>query len=244
MPKVIFNGEEGEAWTNDTETVRYQFVASLTNTCGVCLSYHMAISSYWPIPIHKNCSCTQRLVKPGATAEPWVDFRKILDGMSDDQKREAVGAGNYKLLKAGVVKWEDVVTNTRVRSLREVVAREKLTVPQMSSAGVGKGVAEAAWQSVHTTAHEAARAHRKTLVDALRDAGLTAEQVKRGFAEGIAKRVRLIDIPPPPTGPTVPTAPIPIEPLIELLKLDAEKVKAALKKAEEEKRREEEEPKP
>lgn len=163
--------------------------------------------------------------------------------MSEDQRREAVGASNYKLLKAGVIKWDDVVTNTRVRSLREVVARKKLTMPALQAAGVKKSVAEAAWSSVHTTGHEAAAIHRKALISNLQGAGLTTDQVKQGFARGVADRVKLTDI--PPTGPKAPALPLPIEPLIKLLGLDAEKVKAAMKKAEEEKRRREErEPKP
>jgi len=236
MPKVIFNGEAGDAFTNETSRVLFQFHASLTNTCGTCLMYHLAISSWWPIPLHRNCACTQTLVKPGATAEPWVDFRKLLDGMSPAQKREAVGASNYKLLKRGVVKWEDVVTNTRVRSLREVVAREKLTVKDMKAAGVREAVAKSAWTSVHTTAHEAAAAHRKTLVESLSKAGLTPEQIKQGFSRGIASRVKLIEI-PPPKGPTKGVAPLPVAPLVDLFGLDAAKVKAAMEKAAEEEKK-------
>jgi hypothetical protein len=241
MPKVIFNGEEGDAFTNETGKVLYQFHASLSNTCGVCLSYHLAISSYWPIPIHRNCACHQTFIAPGATAEPWVDYRKILDEMSPAQQREAIGASNYKLLTEGVVKWDDIVTNTRVRSLREVVAREKLTIPDLKSVGVRDDVAKAAWSSVHTTGHEAAAAHRKILVENLTKAGVSPQQIKQGFSRGIAARVTLVK-PHGPGGGGATAGPFtPIEPLIEYLRLDAEKVKAAIKRAEEEKRRKEEE---
>jgi len=37
MPNIIWNGNPGERWVNDTGVARYQFFASLVNTCGVCL---------------------------------------------------------------------------------------------------------------------------------------------------------------------------------------------------------------
>lgn len=229
MPRIIFNGEAGEAFTNETDRVLYQFVASLSNTCGVCLQYHLAISSFWPIPMHRNCECVQVLIKPGATAEPWVDFRKVLDAMPRDQKVAAVGASNYRLLKKGLVTWADLVTDTRVRTFREVVAIGKLTVSKMAGAGVRKDLAEAAWASVHTPAHEIAAAHRKALVDALADAGLTRRQINEGFGKGVAAKVRLVG-PRGPAGPSpaAPIAPMPMEPLIPKLGLDPKKVKAAL----------------
>lgn len=195
---------------------------------GCVFQYHLAISSYWPLPIHRSCACRQTLVKPGQTAEPWVDYRKMLDSMSPAQRREAIGASNYKLLSEGVVKWDDVVTNSRVRSFREVVAREKLTVPELKAMGVSERIAQAAWDSTHTTGHQAAAAHRKALVDQLARAGVSPQQVRQGFAKGLAAKVRLVDIPPPATPAKVVVPPKPIEPLIKTLNLDAKKVKAAV----------------
>lgn len=229
MPKVIFNGEAGDAYTNETEKVQYQFVASLVNTCGTCLQYHLAVSSYWPIPLHRGCRCRQTLVAPGATAEPWVDFRKMLDEMSAGQRREAVGASNYRLLKRGVVQWDDVVTNTRVRSFREVVARKRLTVPDLKSLGINERIARAAYDSTHTTGHQAAALHRKALVEQLNRAGVSTQQVRESFARGVASKVVLVK-PHGPASPGSGVVPKPIEPLIPRLGLDAKKVKAAVAK--------------
>jgi len=230
MAKVIFNGEAGEVWTNESPKVYYQLFASLSNTCATCLQYHHAIGPYWPLPIHRTCRCRQDVVKPGATAQPFVDYRAILDGMSPAQKTKAVGASNYRLLERGVVKWEDVVTKQRVRSFREVVAREKLTVKELTKLGVPEHIARSAYDAVNTSETAALAAHRKLLVERLEDAGLSRAQIRERFAAGVAERVRLGQVGGGGlAGPSVPVAPRPIEPLIPSLGLDAEKVRAALK---------------
>ena len=81
MARDIISGDPGTVWDNDTGKVQYQFIAALNNTCGVCLQYHLKISAAWPIPIHYNCRCIQRLIKPGQTApQPFCDYRELLDG--------------------------------------------------------------------------------------------------------------------------------------------------------------------
>jgi len=42
------------ALTNTGKT-KYQFIAALDHTCGVCLQYHLKISAAWPISIHHDC---------------------------------------------------------------------------------------------------------------------------------------------------------------------------------------------
>lgn len=230
MKKVIFNGEPGERWTNDGPRVMYQFVAELRNTCGACLSYHMAVSGWWPLPLHRNCRCKMTPVRPGMTAEPWVDFRKILDAMDPSQKRAAVGASAYRLLKRGVIKWADVVTGSRVRTLREVVARNKITVDAMTKAGVREPIAKAAWLAVNTPELAIAKAHRKALMEALDAAGVKRDKVVEAAAEALVDRIVVqgIDLggaagkaaKPPKIGP---------DDLIRLLGLNKEKTKAAVK---------------
>ena len=56
MARDIISGDAGTVWQNDTGKAKYQFVAALINTCGVCLQYHLKISANWPIPIHYNCA--------------------------------------------------------------------------------------------------------------------------------------------------------------------------------------------
>lgn len=183
MKKVIFNGEPGERWTNDTPKVQYQFVAELRNTCGACLQYHMAIASFWPIPIHRGCRCRQAPVRPGQAAEPWVDFRELLDGMDPSQRRAAVGSTLYKLVKRGVVKWDDAVTGSRVRTLQEVVARNKVGVDAMVKAGARKPIAEAAWRAVNTPELKIVDARHKALVAGLERAGVSRDKTIEDAAE-------------------------------------------------------------
>ena len=103
--RAIIDGQPGEVWTNDTGWVRYQFFASLVNTCGVCLQYHGKIGPPWPIPIHRGCRCRQSAIPPGRQApEPFTDYMKLLEGMSRDQQAAAVGASNWRLIQSGAVK--------------------------------------------------------------------------------------------------------------------------------------------
>ncbi len=91
----------------------------MINICGVCLQYHLKISASWPIPIHYNCRCIQKLIKPGQEApQPFCDYRKLLDSFDDSQKTAAIGASNYRLLKSGLATWEDIVSPNRVRDFR------------------------------------------------------------------------------------------------------------------------------
>jgi len=166
--RVIIDGEPGTTWTNDTEKIQYQFVAALINTCGVCLQYHLKIGAWWPIPIHYGCRCEQRAIKPEAQApHPFVDYRELLAKMPPAEQAAAIGASNYKLLKAGVVDWKDIVTPSRVRDLREVVAKKKLTIDQMERAGVGPRWAAEAHAAVHTPEHEAIARQRRELIERL-----------------------------------------------------------------------------
>lgn len=229
MKKIIFNGEPGERWTNDGPRVMFQFVAELRNTCGACLSYHMAISTFWPIPIHRRCRCSQRPVRPGQTAEPWVDFRAILDGMDDSQKRAAVGSSLYRLIKRGVVEWSDAVTGSRVRTLREVVARGKLTVDAMVKAGVREPIAQHAWQAVNTPELAVVKAHRKSLVQALEGAGVKRDKLIEAAAEKLADRIVVQGIDLGGAGAKITPPKIGPDDLVRILGLDATKAKAAFK---------------
>lgn len=190
MARVTWSGPAGERWENKTDKVKYQFIASLSNTCGVCLQYHMAIGPWWPIPMHHGCMCRQVLIPPGGTSpEPFVDFREILRGLPPDQQRAAVGRSVYKLLEDGVIPWDEAVTKGRVRTLREIVSRRKLSIDEMTKAGVSPGIAANAHASVNTPAHRILYEQRRKLVSDLKGAGLTDEQLRRGFGSKIAERV-------------------------------------------------------
>jgi hypothetical protein len=203
--RIIFNGEPGSTWTNNTERVRYQFVCSLINTCSACLQYHLAIGPWWPIPIHRRCRCRQVPVAVGAPAPyPFVDFRKLLDELLPQfhmrggkrvlirQHAAAIGAGNYRLLKAGVVKWDEIVTKYRVRTLREVVAVNKVSLKTMLKAGVKPSVAETAHAAVHTPEAELVRQHREQLIQKITAAGVPQKALVEELARGLFSRVGIV----------------------------------------------------
>lgn len=188
--KIILNGESGEVWKNQTDRPHYQFFANWANTCGVCAQYDHAISaSSWPIPLHHGCRCRQEVVKAGAQAEPWVDYRAILDELDPAQQTACVGASNYRLITSGVVDWDDVVTKHRVRDLNEVVAIKGLGVDAMVKAGVRRSIAERAHQSVDTDVHKLVERKRAQLVANLNAAGLSNDQIRSIASTGVAARV-------------------------------------------------------
>lgn len=189
--RILFNGEAGERWKNDTGRVQYQLLASWDNTCGVCAQYDRAIGPAWPLPYHRNCRCRMVAVVPGGVAEPFVDFRAEAAKLDESQKKALVGAANYRLIQSGTVAWNDVVTPYRVRPLREVVALRKLTVDRLTKAGVARPTAERAWESVHTPEHQLVERHRRELVSSLEGAGLDRGTIAELAAEGIASRVSI-----------------------------------------------------
>ena len=208
-PIIIWSGPPGTVHTNDTAVVQYQFFCSLHNTCGECLQYHQAIKrGPWAIPLHYGCNCRQSAIPPGQQAsEPFVDFRQILDQMPHDQQVAAIGASNYKLLDKGVVQWKDIVTPSRVRSLREVVAIKQLTVAEMTAVGVNPRIAAEAHASVHTPAHQIVAAQRAQLTQQLTQAGLNQNQLTQQLAQGLASTVSLAQGPAsyaPTYGPAWP----------------------------------------
>lgn len=197
--RQIITGDPGTVWTNDTGTPRYQFFASLVNTCGACLQYHMRIGPFWGIPLHYGCRCRQVLVPVGARApHPFVDYEQLLDGMPADQQKAAVGASCWKLIEQGVVDWKDVVTPWRVRSLREVVALKRLSVQRMTDAGVKLPFAERAHASVNTPVHQVVAAQRAALQHQLEAAGIPAQALADELARRLAARLSIVR--PPPTG--------------------------------------------
>ena len=176
MRRIIFSGEPGARWVNNTDKVRFQFVAALIKTCGACLQYHMAIGPHWGIPIHKGCRCRQVAIQIGAQApNAFVDFREILDGMSLRDQVAAIGLGNYRLLKAGVVTWEEIVMHYSVHSFEGVVALYKISLETMLKAGIPPGMAKRVYNAVHTPEQDFIRAHREKLLKEFEEAGVARD---------------------------------------------------------------------
>jgi hypothetical protein len=183
----IVNGPPGVVWVNRTGRVRYQFVSDLVRTCGVCLQYHLAIGVWWGIPVHRGCRCQQLQIAPGAAAShAFLDFRELLAKMSPARQAAAVGAGNYRLLKAGVVDWADVVTATRVRSLREVMAGNGITAAVAVDAGVRRAAAELAVAAGPLTEEELEREARGQLVDRFKSARVSQDELAGALGRGLA----------------------------------------------------------
>jgi hypothetical protein len=190
--RVVFN-DPGTTFVNNTSRVQYQFIASLQNTCGACLQYHLAIGGWWPMPIHHRCRCRQVFIRPGnAAPHPFVDFRKLLADLPHAQQVAAIGASNYRLLKAGVVTWEEIVTRYRVRTLREVIALNKVSTATALKAGVKPGWIKAAHEAVHTPEAELIRQHRQQLIDDLKQRGVSQEQLVHEISRGLVPNVTIV----------------------------------------------------
>lgn len=213
MPKLQLNGSPGEVYTNTGDRILYQFHCQFGHSCGVCISYHMAIGTSFPIPLHRGCNCTQTPIFPGQSGEPFVDFREMIRELPPAEQAAVMGRSNLQLVESGVVKYEDVVTRTRVRDLREVVSRGKLSVEEMVDAGVGRRQAERAYETVHTPAHELADAKRRDLIEALRGKGIADDAIRRAVSERIALRIGIGAGPSGPDGlfitPITPAPPAP-----------------------------------
>jgi hypothetical protein len=193
--RIIFNGEAGTTWVNDTHKIQFQFIASLRNTCGACLQYHLAIGPYWPIPIHPNCRCRQVPIQIGAPApEPFVNFRKLLADMPHDQQVKAVGASNYRLLQAGVVKWDEIVTVYRVRTLREVLALNKVSLETAKKAGakLQYRMVKEAFEAVHAPEAELVRQHRAELIEKIKARGVNQAQLVHEISRGAVGQVKIV----------------------------------------------------
>ena len=195
-PFRAVNGSPGESWTNDTGKVWFQLKVQFRNSCGLCIQYANQVAPYWPIPFHSGCNCEQSIIRPGETADAFVDFQKELEQLPLSQKIAAVGASNWKLIDKGVVAWEDVVTPSRIRNLREVVAREKLSDKALREAGINRVVRSRVLGAVASPENIANEVQRAGLVSALRNNGVSEERIRQELTTGLARKVNVVG----PTG--------------------------------------------
>lgn len=209
MPRLMIQGEPGEVHTNDTPKVQYQLLVTWSNSCGICIQYDHQVGSYWPIPFHRNCNCRQIPVAPGQAAQPFVDYRAKIHTVSRSQQANIMGRSNLALVESGAVEWGDVVTPTRIRSLREVVSRKRLTVDQMVRSGVTRGRATQAYDAVHTRTHDATETRRQELVKKILAKGYTREQILDAAGRSLGSRVSIGEGPSGASVPTIPFRPTP-----------------------------------
>lgn len=188
--RSVISGSPGTTWQNETDKVFFQFHVEGRHTCGVCYQYSEQIARFWPIPIHANCRCKQSPIAPGASApREFVDYEKVVAKLPPHEQAKVMGKSAYCLVRKGVVSWSEVVTSARVRTLEEVVSRNKLDVKTMVKAGIQPGIAERAHGAVNTPEHVLAEQHRRQQV--ARIVGLTGGQtdLSRQLAEHLASRV-------------------------------------------------------
>lgn len=231
MPRLIISGDPGDVHTNDTGKIQFQFHASWHNSCGLCVERDGQVGSYWPLPMHRNCACKQTPVMPGQQAQPFVDYRAKILTVSRSQQANIMGRSNLSMVESGLVSWDDVVTPTRIRSLREVASRKKLTVNQMVGAGVTRGRAEQAFNAVHTATHDATETRRQELVKKLLSKGYTRQQVLDAAGRSLGSRVSIGEGPSGASAPATPTLLTPSPRLAGVVRRVAAIANAAVGKA-------------
>lgn len=219
QPYRRITGTPGDVWTNETGRVYFQLKVQFRNSCGQCIQYANQIAPYWPLPFHNNCNCEQTPIRPGESADAFVDFRAELDQLPLSQKVAAVGASNWKLIKDGVVTWEDVVQPGRIRTLREVVARKKLSNDVLKNAGINKSVRSRVLGVVESPEVIANQVQRAGIVSALRNNGVSDQRIREALRGNLTTRLNLLGPSNPspitttiPTVPTIPTPSIPPAP--------------------------------
>lgn len=88
--------------------------------------------------------CRQIPIDPGGVSRPFVDFRRKITRLSKVQRGRVAGKAILRLVEAHVIRWKDVATPDRVRSIEEVVSRKRISVEAMVNNGVSRPVAERA----------------------------------------------------------------------------------------------------
>lgn len=212
----VISGDPGTAWTNDTSRIMQQLHVKFDNSCAVCISQANMIAPYWPLPFHFGCNCRNVPIVPGATASPFIDFADEIRKLEPSGQAAAMGASNWRLVEAGVVKFEDVVTRARIRDFHEVVSIHKLSAKTMTDAGVRSRWAKEAHERVNTAKHLDTEATRRALIVGLRNAGLSESQIAAEVGSRLVVRVGIkgpsgqggLSAPPrPKPAPKPPPAP-------------------------------------
>ena len=133
---VGYGGEPGTQFTNSFEYVVYQAHCTWSNSCARCIQLDGRIGPWWPFPLHNRCNCTQDPVLPGEKSRPFIDVQKKWERQTDAVKSKSMGDANRKLVEAGKVGWDDVVTPARIRPLHEVVERTGLSMRDLQQVGI------------------------------------------------------------------------------------------------------------
>jgi hypothetical protein len=214
MGLKLITGEPGTSWENDTGKIWWQASCDFKRSCARCIALHHTIGAYFPFPLHENCSCVQRSIKPGQTAAPFIDYEQAIAELSPAQQTAAMGKSNWRLVQSGLAKFSDVVTPGRIRDFREVVDHLDLDVKQLTKAGVSRHQAAKAYDATHTAAHAAADTARSAIIQGLKTHGVKDERIVAEVAELLGQRVNVVPVGrppgalPPPVAPKAPPRPL------------------------------------
>ncbi len=86
-----------------------------------------------------------------------------------------MGAANYQLVQKGVVQWEDVVTRSGIKPFWEVVQKHRLSVTDMTKAGIPRSQAERTLARLNSPEQLALQQQHKAIYDKLISLGMTPE---------------------------------------------------------------------
>lgn len=126
---------------------------------------HGTISQGFYFPAHRRCRCRLNHIYPGQSGFPFVDFTAVFSDLSKQKQSTAVGKSVSDLINANLIKPEDAVSPSRVKTLEEIVRDKSLTVQDLIAAGIDPIIAAAAVEASKSpeaikTAHEAAIAKK------------------------------------------------------------------------------------
>lgn len=175
--RYAFRGSPGTTWTNTTNQVRYQLCSTVHEDGGFCFRASGRIGPFWPVPVVKECRCTQRAIPPGATSLPFTDVDEELAKTTPDQRDQIFGRNNRLVLDAGLASWTDLIGRFSCIEFDYIVYSKNLSLESILAAGVPEADARASWERVSLRRAEDAK-QRENLAR-IEAAGFTLI-VKRG----------------------------------------------------------------
>lgn len=186
MSDLGWRGEPGDQWLNNTGMVAFQFICSFDNSCETCIQLHSSISeSPWPVPLHDNCQCENLEIYPGDLAEEYVDYVDYVQRLVTHRRTAIIGWSNQRLIDDGVIKFDDVVTPTRIKTLAEVVKENDLTVDEMVAAGIPRSTAQRAFNASKSEIADIRQRHRDILDKLVNVAAGHANALRNAVASGV-----------------------------------------------------------
>ena len=141
---AVKDGEPGEVPFNLTSDVWFQWTVA-PGCCELCLRLDSQLVRGLKPPLHPHCRCEVVRVPPHTPApRPFRSFREKVLSVRSAWLVELLGVGRSVLVKAGLVKLEELIEGDRLLDLAEIAGKKKLSVDQLVAAGVNPPVARKA----------------------------------------------------------------------------------------------------